>query len=227
MAQPQKSTAVDDNLKLASTIVGLGEASDMNFLVVDDEELVQRAMKRVLGPLGRVTIASTVSDSVKLLRSQRDWTAFFIDLGLPDGSGLDVLAHARIEYPNTPAMVLTGCLDRHAVNTAFDLDAEYVLKPIERSRIERFLFARPDFATRLRATVDAWRQRHGLSEAEADVLLRAAMGGCRESIAEERGGSPHTVRTHVTNLLQKTGDRCLHNAVARVLREIAGDAPAG
>ncbi len=198
----------------------------MRFLVVEDEELVARALRKVLAPFGEVSLAMTVKEAETLLASGAEWSAFFIDIGLPDGSGMAVLAQARGAHPETPAMVLTGKLDAEAINTAFDLEAEYVLKPVRRSRIANFLLLRSDFPTKLRREVESWRAKYSLSDAEADVLERAAKGESRESIAASRGCSLLTVKAHVANLIGKTRDASLHDAASRLLRAIAGCSPA-
>jgi two-component system response regulator DevR len=195
----------------------------VRFLVVEDDELVGRAICRLLAPYGESMVALTVLEAQRILGSRADWSAFFIDLRLPDGSGIDVLAEARVDHPTTPAMLLTGCVEANAINAAFDLDADYVVKPVRRQRIVRFLLARPDFASKLRQTVSAWRDRYALSGAELDVLQRAAAGETRDAIAEARGCALPTVKTHVANLLEKTGDDSLLGAVARLLRTLGGD----
>ncbi|HEX8789933.1 MAG TPA: response regulator transcription factor [Polyangiaceae bacterium] len=193
------------------------------FLVVEDEDMVARAMERVLSPFGETCLAASVSDAQRQLALRCDWTAFFIDLNLPDGSGLEVLGQVRAEYPTAPVMVLTGATDQAAINAAFDLDAEYVVKPVQQARIVKFLVTHQDFGARLDRTIGAWRSRYTLSDAEADVLRRAALGETRDEIAAARECSVLTVKTHVTNLLQKTGDASLHAAVGRLLRATAGD----
>jgi DNA-binding NarL/FixJ family response regulator len=195
----------------------------VRFLVVEDDEIAGRAMRALLAPYGQTVLASTARDAERALGSERRWSAFFIDVSLPDGSGLDLLAHARVDYPTTPAMVLTGCLEAGAINTTFDLDAEYVAKPVHKARITRFLLAHPEFSQRLERAVETWRERYSLSDAEADVLGRSAAGETREAIAEARHCSPLTIKTHVANLLGKTDDDSLFAAVGRLLRFVCGE----
>ena len=194
----------------------------MHFLLVEDEEIAERAMCRLVAPYGELRLARTVREAEQLLSTRDDWGAFFIDLGLPDGSGLDVLAQARQDHPTTPAMVLTGSLEPESINTAFDLGAAYVIKPVQKARVKRFLLEHGSFALRLEHTMTAWRQRYALSEAEADVLRRACAGETREGIAQGRGSAERTIKAHVNNLLRKTGDDSLLGAVGRVLRMVAG-----
>jgi DNA-binding CsgD family transcriptional regulator len=54
------------------------------------------------------------------------------------------------------------------------------------------------------------------------VLRRAVLGDARELIAEGRRCSVATVKKHIANILQKTGEESFHVIVERVLRELAG-----
>jgi DNA-binding response OmpR family regulator len=109
------------------------------FLVVEDDDAVARALTRIVRFYGEVALATTAGDARRLLEQAGPWKAFVLDVGLPDGSGLDLLADVREAFPSTPALVLTGRTEASAINAAFDLDAHYAVKPIEESRVRRFL----------------------------------------------------------------------------------------
>jgi DNA-binding NarL/FixJ family response regulator len=200
------------------------------FLVVDDEDVVVRSLAKLILPFGDAIPATTTRQADVLLAGHVAWTGLIIDYQLPDGSGLDLLARARSRHPLVPALMLTGHNDREAANTAYDLDAEYLVKPAESAMITRFLTrassrpAETDFAARIDRVVRAIANASGLSGAEADVLRRASLGESREDIAQARGSSPQTINKHVTNLLRRTRDPSLHHAIERVLRE-AGRPP--
>jgi DNA-binding CsgD family transcriptional regulator len=66
-----------------------------------------------------------------------------------------------------------------------------------------------------------WTGRYGLSEAEADLLGRTALGESRRTIAEARDTSPETVKKQIAHLIGKTGDDSLHSAAERLLRDVA------
>lgn len=57
------------------------------------------------------------------------------------------------------------------------------------------------------ARFDLLRDAHGLSRAEADIVLRLAAGDDRESIAAARGVSVQTVRTQLKTIFAKIGVR--------------------
>jgi DNA-binding NarL/FixJ family response regulator len=63
----------------------------------------------------------------------------------------------------------------------------------------------------------------GMSETEKRVLALVAAGSSTEDIAEALGVSPHTVRTHVRNLLRKLDAQSRAHAVAIAMREAAID----
>jgi DNA-binding response OmpR family regulator len=50
------------------------------------------------------------------LENQPEWTGVVLDLILPDGYGLDLLAEIRQIHGELPVLVLTGELNRDVVN---------------------------------------------------------------------------------------------------------------
>lgn len=109
------------------------------YLVVEDEPYVGRALLRLVRPFGEGVLARTVRAAKGQLASTVPWRAFLIDLGLPDGSGLDVLRAVREAFPRAPAMVLTGRVEAELINAVHDLGAQYTVKPIDERRVQRFL----------------------------------------------------------------------------------------
>jgi DNA-binding NarL/FixJ family response regulator len=196
----------------------MGEA---RFLIVEDDAAVRRAIARIVHGYGRPIGAATARKGSALVTDGSKWQGLFIDIGLPDGSGLDVLAWARASHNRAPAMVLTGGTEPEVINAAFDLQAHYVVKPFDPGRIRRFLADATSIAPRLEPALAGWIADFGLSEAEADVLRRAALGAGTSAIASGRKTSELTVRKHIVNLLRRTGDRSFHAAVERLLRELA------
>ncbi len=110
----------------------------VRFLVVDDDPAVGRQLARVVRPFGEGIVAGSVSGAMAMLASRVAWDGFFVDLGLPDGSGLDVVSAARKAFPARRAMVLTGNVDPGLINAVHDLGASYVVKPVDSARIARF-----------------------------------------------------------------------------------------
>ena len=74
-----------------------------------------------------------------------------------------------------------------------------------------------DWADR-RAALDRRTSCARLSRKERNVLQEVARGNSTDEIGLLLGVSPHTVRTHVKNLMRKLGARTRAHAVAIALR---------
>jgi LuxR family transcriptional regulator, maltose regulon positive regulatory protein len=69
-------------------------------------------------------------------------------------------------------------------------------------------------------TSTAGRTRSGsLSERECEVLEQIARGHSIEDISSDLFLSPHTVRTHIKNILRKMGARTRAHAVAMAISD--------
>ena len=197
------------------------------FLVVEDEEEVARhALIPLISPFGDVTLIEDFGPAKRLIeKGAEEWTGVLVDVRLPGGSGLALLGLARARWPLVPAMLMTGYNDDKAANTAFDLRADYVIKPWKAQRIRRFAsdalarLERSPLDRRIQHVVDVWDRTFLLSDAESDILRRAALGEERSVIASSRKVSEETIHKQVTSLLLKVRCKTLHAAVEAVLRE--------
>jgi two-component system, LytTR family, response regulator len=105
----------------------------MRTLLVDDEPLARRELRRLLAPHPWVEIVGEAPNvveaqmAVEALRPE----LLFLDIQMPGGTGFDLLE--RLE--DAPLVVFTTAFDRHAVR-AFEVDAlDYLLKPVEPERL--------------------------------------------------------------------------------------------
>lgn len=148
------------------------------------------------------------------------------DLGLPDGSGIDIIRETAARYPDCDIMVVTVFGDEDHVLASIEAGAAgYVLKdsiPQEFLGLLRQLRAggspiTPVIARKLltRFKSDAARNSESkatpavdappgvLSPRETEVLTYIAKGFSFNEIADLLGMSAHTVTTHVKRIYQK------------------------
>jgi two-component system, NtrC family, nitrogen regulation response regulator NtrX len=78
-----------------------------SILIADDERNLRRMLRRLLEEEGHeISEAGTVAEAVAGLELAPD--VLLLDLALPDGSGLDVLAAARAQRPEMPVVMISG-----------------------------------------------------------------------------------------------------------------------
>lgn len=107
-----------------------------NALIVDDEADIRELIEMTLLPLGvTCQLAETLSEARALLKRQT-FNLCITDLRLPDGSGLDLVAHIQKQYPNLPVAVITAHGNVEIAVEALKLGAfDFVSKPFELSAL--------------------------------------------------------------------------------------------
>ncbi|MEE4279129.1 MAG: LytTR family DNA-binding domain-containing protein [Halieaceae bacterium] len=153
-------------------------------LVIDDEPLAVELMQGLLAQEADIQLVDTAGSGRKGLSAIRRHgpDLVFLDVEMPGLSGFDVVASLQ-EDDHMPLIVFVSAFDKYALE-AFDVNAvDYILKPVERSRLRKTLdrarerLVRPDKAALLRV-LEAGRARSGLPTPSLDA--GAAMRDGRE-----------------------------------------------
>lgn len=161
-----------------------------------------------------------------------------IDLGLPDGNGIDVVGALRRQQPKALSVVVTIYDDDDHLFPALQAGAfGYLLKEQPRDAlvqqllrisqgepplspsIARRVLAHFAQATAQRQTIV--RQIEGeveLTERERDVLMRVAKGFTLPEIAQQLGLSRHTVADYVKGIYRKLNVSSRAEAALEALR---------
>jgi DNA-binding NarL/FixJ family response regulator len=193
------------------------------FLVVDDVAGVARAVARILSPLGVVTIATCVAEGITAIGSGTSWTAVFIDLHLPDGKGTEVIEALRRHDLLVPVLVITVDAQQEFINRIHDLRAGLTCKPVDPTRLTRFatdaIAAETERNAEPKDIVRVWQDRYKLTPAHAVILRARLRGRSRRWIERTLRIAPATMKKHVHNLLERTGDPSFDSAVLRAMCE--------
>ena len=192
-------------------------------LVVDDHPLVREAIAGRLRSLGArdVVEAASYAEARARARSMPPDLAI-VDLGLPDGSGLELLAELR-RAGWTRLIVLSAADDPYSVRAAFVAGAQgYLLKSTGsvtltdglRRVLDGAVYADPSVASLLavglRGGPGPGEGLSGeLSAREVEVLRLVADGRSNKEIGDELSLSALTVKSHLVRIGRKlgTGDR--------------------
>jgi DNA-binding NarL/FixJ family response regulator len=192
-------------------------------LLVEDDPLVQRWLEGLLLQLGyqsdALIFAGSLSETRTLLVDQPVALAL-VDLGLPDGSGIDLIAELHADNPGLPILVISAWTSEEAVLDSLRAGAVgYVLKgrddlevamalrnvlrggaPIDPFVARRIIEELPTApvgrsGTRLDDT--------GISAREGEILRLVVEGLSNREIGERLSLSRHTVDAHVRNIYRK------------------------
>lgn len=194
-------------------------------LVVEDEPLIRERLQQVLSGLGytadTLTMATTLAEARACLAAGPVALAL-VDLGLPDGSGIELITELRAADPTLGILVISAWSTEDAILAALRAGATgYVLK--ERDDLEVTLSIRsvlrggapidPFMARRIMAELHPALQPNadppeaGLAEAlsprEHQILRLVAEGSSNREIAEQLHLSRHTVECHVKHIYRK------------------------
>jgi len=197
-------------------------------LVVEDEPLLQQRLHGILLQLGyapdALLRAASLSEARTCLANQ-PVTLALVDLMLPDGSGLDLIAQMRAETPDMGILVVSAWSSEESILSALRAGATgYVLK--ERDDIEVSMSIRsvlrggapidPFIARRILQLLPLWNtpavppstppataQGESLSEREGQILCLVADGLTNREIAEHLFLSRYTVESHIKHIYRK------------------------
>lgn len=204
------------------------DSSLIHVALVEDDMGFQSALTAAIGTasdMRLVSLASTRSQGLLMLE-QAPAHVLLVDLGLPDGSGIDVVRAAHVQWPECNIMVSTTFGDETHVMQSIEAGAAgYLLKDsspqamvleirslhaggspvspmIARQLLMRF---RPpaESATEFAVGRDTDKERALLSEREREVLEFITKGFTSKEIAALMSVSHHTVLTYVRRVYAK------------------------
>src|SRR3954471_9942668 len=116
--------------------------SSLRVMVVDDEQLAREELCYQLEQIGEIEIVAQAGNGVEALAAvdRHDPDLVFLDIQMPGLNGFEVarrLLDQRDE--ETPALVFVTAFDQYAIE-AFEVNAvDYLLKPVEATRLEQAL----------------------------------------------------------------------------------------
>jgi NarL family two-component system response regulator LiaR len=207
---------------------GFDSGDKIRVLIVDDHAMVRQGLRTFLElqdtsalPIEVIGEAANGLDAVNLAkRTQPD--IVLLDLVMPEMDGIQATSKVIDCSPNTRVIILTSFGEEDKILPAIRAGAQgYLLKDIPPSELVQAVREayqgkvqlHPEIAKKLmslaaakeqpktsRATTDS---ENDLTEREQDVLQLIADGMNNREIAEKLVISEKTVKTHVSNILNK------------------------
>jgi two-component system response regulator NreC len=186
-------------------------------VLADDHSVVREGIRMLLERDGTMEVVAEAADGDAALRYVRGHKpdVLVLDLNMPGKDSLEVLPEVLEVSPTTHVVVLTMQPDPAFARAALQAGAsgyilkeaahEELLRAIEAARLGR-TYVDPAVGARL-ASEPAYPpgRPDGLSEREAEVLERIALGETNGEVAGALQISVRTVETHRAHIQQKTG----------------------
>jgi DNA-binding NarL/FixJ family response regulator len=189
----------------------MGEAT-INILLVDDHSMVIEGMKAILSQIPVVAIVGTAVNAFEAIAAFKTNTVqvAFVDINLPDVSGVELCAKIKKEFPATHVIGLSTFKQRSYISQMIANGASgYLLKSADKEEIEEAIHAVLVGKMYFSSDINTQQQSVSnddlptLTRREKEILQLIAQGMRSNEIAEKLFLSPYTVDTHRKNLLTK------------------------
>ncbi len=206
-------------------------------LIVDDERTFGEALQLALRHERDLTVVDVVTDGEGALEAVRRHRpdVVLMDVAMPGMSGIEATRRIKGSDPEARVLILSGHEDPLLLARAVQAGAIGLLRKTEAvatvaDAVRRAYRGEPihdedeveSALRRLRhrrsAEADAATRLQRLTPRERQVLERMATGASPEEIAKTLGMSPHTLRTHVQNILLKLGVHSKMEALVLAIR---------
>lgn len=193
-------------------------------LLVEDEPEFRRRFERIIESEPSLQLVGSAANKREAqgLIDRLKFDVLIIDLGLPDGTGIDLIKQVSQQRPDVDIMVVSVFGDEQHVLASIEAGATgYVLKdstPADVISCIQLLRSggSPVSPVIARSVLKALRQRaakgsapkiapedNPLSNRETEILQLLAKGMSFNEIGEILGISPHTVTAHIKKIYRK------------------------
>lgn len=151
-----------------------------HILIIDDEASLRQTMSRILQRAGlEVTTASNGQEGFTLI-TEHPFDLVYLDIRMPDGSGLELLKTIHAKFPDLPVILFTAQPDLNSAVEALRHGAiDYLLKPLKPQAV----------IDRTKAILADREKERRKRELQRQIEALQAELNALESTGEEKAGS--------------------------------------
>ncbi|HET6261536.1 MAG TPA: response regulator transcription factor [Chloroflexia bacterium] len=196
---------------------GPGEGEKISLVIVDDHAIVRQGLRTYLELQPDIEVVGEASDGREALEVVRDTLPDIVlmDLVMPNVDGVEATRTITLLSPSSRVIVLTSFSEDEKVFASIKAGAQgYLMKDVLPQELVRAIRTvhrgeaqlDPEIARKLMqefTNPQPATPKHDLTERELEVLRLIAQGKSNKDISEDLVLSEKTVKTHVSNILQK------------------------
>ena len=184
----------------------------MKLLIVDDDLLIRKSLKVLLGKEKDIEVVGTAADGAEAFKLCGEFLpdVVLMDIRMPNVDGIAAVRQIKEKYPDIRIMMLTTFDDKPNIQQALSAGADgYLLKTDEISGVAGKLRALIqgagvlDIEVLKKLTEKENPALETLTNRERDIVRLVAQGLKNKEIAEQLFLSEGTVRNNIVTIMEK------------------------
>lgn len=193
------------------------ERDAITVLIVDDHAIVRQGLRTYLDLQPDIMVVGEMPDGKQAIEAVRNLLpdVVLMDLVMPNMDGVEATRLVTSVSPSTRVIVLTSFSEDEQVFASIKAGAQgYLMKDVLPQELVRAIRTvhrgeaqlDPEIARKLMhefSNPQPATPKHDLTERELEVLRLISQGKSNKEISEDLVLSEKTVKTHVSNILQK------------------------
>jgi NarL family two-component system response regulator LiaR len=193
------------------------ESKTIRILIADDHSITRSGIKTVLSICDDLTLVGEAANGAEALdmcdKARPD--VILMDVNMPVMDGVEATVKIKEKCPNIKIIALTSYVDKKLVTDMLKAGAiSYVIKNISPDELVKAIrdayLGKTTFSSEASKAVveeltNPSSERFNLTGKEQKVLKLLSKGYSNENIAKELFISSHTVKFHISNILNKLG----------------------
>lgn len=185
----------------------------LKVLVIDDHTMVREGLRRILSRDELVTVVGEAGSKREAFAQipHLNPDVIVVDLNLPDGNGLEVVAWARslsqcigivvLTMSNMPEHVIASMQSGASSHIDKTAPSSELLSAIKASAVKPLTFT----ARKLTQAIDTKNREVGLTPRELEILEKLPTGDTVLEIAAQLFVTESTIKTHLASIYKKFG----------------------
>lgn len=196
----------------------------IRIMLVEDHNIFREGLKRLLDTEERLRVVAQADSYAGALKNvHRDVDVVLLDIGLPDGDGLDLCGRLKEAYPHLKIIVLTTYDDLTFVRKAMEYGVKgfipkYAFFEDIKAAIAMVFRGGAYIYPGLPVELLLRPADPGLSDLETSILQLIARGESQKEVAERLYVSLSTLRRRIRGVCTKLGVKTLEEALAVAAR---------